>query len=126
MIRRSRYKRLWSIAAVVLLIAIGLGVAFRKNLKIWLGIAPEPVSIAVLPLQNRTGDPSLDYLGAGISEALTDDLSRVPDLQVTAEDVARRYAGDKADPREVGRALDVTSILGRLNYRPWRQDSSSH
>ena len=111
-IRRSRYKRLWSIAAVVLLIAIGLGVAFRKNLKIWLGIAPEPVSIAVLPLQNRTGDPSLDYLGAGISEALTDDLSRVPDLQVTAEDVARRYAGDKADPRDVGRALDVTSILG--------------
>ena len=73
-IRRSRYKRLWSIAAVVLLIAIGLGVAFRKNLKIWLGIAPEPVSIAVLPLQNRTGDPLLDYLGAGISEALTDDL----------------------------------------------------
>ena len=111
-IRRSRYKRLWSIAAVVLLIAIGLAVAFRKNLKIWLGIAPEPVSIAVLPLQNRTGDPSLDYLGAGISEALTDDLSRVPDLQVTAEDVARRYAGDKADPRDVGRALDVTSILG--------------
>ena len=111
-IRRSRYKRLWSIAAVVLLITIGLGVAFRKNLKIWLGIAPEPVSIAVLPLQNRTGDPLLDYLGAGISEALTDDLSRVPDLQVTAEDVARRYAGDKADPREVGRALDVTSILG--------------
>ncbi|MGA8874197.1 MAG: protein kinase [Candidatus Korobacteraceae bacterium] len=110
-IRRSRYKRLWSIAAVVLLLAIGLGFAFRKNLKIWLGIAPEPVSIAVLPLQNRTGDPSLDYLGAGISEALTDDLSRVPDLQVTAEDVARRYAGDKADPREVGRALDVTSIL---------------
>ena len=109
--RRSRYKRLWSIAPVVLVIAIGLGVAFRKNLKIWLGIAPEPVSIAVLPLQNRTGDPSLDYLGAGISEALTDDLSRVPDLQVTAEDVARRYAGDKADPREVGRALDVTSIL---------------
>jgi serine/threonine-protein kinase len=109
--RRSRYKRLWSIAAAVLLIAIGLGVAFRKNLKIWLGIAPEPVSIAVLPLQNRTGDPSLDYLGAGISEALTDDLSRVPDLQVTAEDVARRYAGDKADPRVVGRALDVTSIL---------------
>ncbi len=110
-IRWSRYKRLWSIAAVVLLITIGLGVAFRKNLKIWLGIAPEPVSIAVLPLQNRTGDPLLDYLGAGISEALTDDLSRVPDLQVTAEDVARRYAGDKADPREVGRALDVTSIL---------------
>lgn len=110
-IRRSRHRWLWSVAALVLLIAIGLGVAFRKNLKIWLGMAPEPVSIAVLPLQNRTGDPSLDYLGAGIGEALTDDLSRVPDLQVTAEDVARRYAGDKADPRDVGRTLDVTSIL---------------
>ncbi len=110
-IRRSRHKWLYVITVAVLLIAIGLGVAFRKNLKIWLGIAPEPVSIAVLALQNHTGDPSLDYLGAGISEALTDDLSRVPDLQVTAEDVARRYSGDKSDPREVGRTLDVTSIL---------------
>ena len=62
-IRRSRHKWLCVITVAVLLIAIGLGVAFRKKLKIWLGIAPEPVSIAVLALQNHTGDPSLDYLG---------------------------------------------------------------
>jgi serine/threonine-protein kinase len=110
-IRRSRYRRYWLAGLVILLIALGLGVAFRNKLRGWLGLTPEPVSIAVLPLQNRTGDPSLDYLGVGISEALTDDLSRVPDLQVIAEDVARRYAGDKEDPRVVGRALEVTSIL---------------
>ena len=64
----------------------------------------------MLPLQNHTGDPSLDYLGPGISEALTDDLSRVADLQVTAEDVVRRYGGDK-DPRVTGSALQVNSIV---------------
>ena len=110
-VRRSRYKRFLLPGLIVLLIAFGLGIAFGKKFQMWLGFGSEPASIAVLPLQNRTGDPSLDYLGVGISEALTDDLSRVSGLQVTAEEVARRYGGDKLDPREVGRALDVSSIV---------------
>ena len=110
-VRRSRSKPFLLLGLVILLIAFALGIAFGKKLQTWLGFGSEPASIAVLPLQNRTGDPSLDYLGVGISEALTDDLSRVSGLQVTAEDVARRYGGDKQDPREVGRALDVGSIV---------------
>jgi serine/threonine protein kinase/tetratricopeptide (TPR) repeat protein len=71
-----------------------------------------PTSLAVLPLQNRTGDRSLDYLGAGISEALTNDLTRMPGLQVTAGSISGRYRGDDVDPSSAGRKMHVGSVVG--------------
>ncbi len=64
----------------------------------------------MLPLVNRTGDAKLDYIGAGITEALTDDLSRMPGLQVTAGSVARRFQGE-ADPRSAGGKMQVGSVV---------------
>jgi serine/threonine-protein kinase len=76
------------------------------------GHATLPTSLAVLPLQNRTGDRSLDYLGAGISEALTNDLTRMPGLQVTAGSISGRYRGDDVDPISAGRKMHVRSVVG--------------
>jgi TolB-like protein len=105
-------RRRWIAALLALVIVAGLGYAFRDKILGWVGVARRPVSIAVLPLQNHTGDPKLDYLGAGMSEALTGDLSRVADLQVTAHEIARRYGGDNIDIKGVGQALHVSSIVG--------------
>ncbi len=41
-------------------------------------------SIAVLPLQNLSGDPAQDYFADGITEELTTDLAKVPDLRVSS------------------------------------------
>jgi serine/threonine protein kinase/tetratricopeptide (TPR) repeat protein len=71
----------------------------------------QATSLAVLPLHNATGNANLDYLGEGISEALTDDLSRMPKLQVTAGSVSRLYRGDNVDPRAAGRTLHVGSVV---------------
>ena len=103
---RNRATRVgaWTAAAAASLAAI-IGFWYFSQYR-----APA-TSLAVLPLQNRTGDPALDYLGAGISEALTNDLSRMPGIQVTAESVARRYSGDSADPRSAGRSLKVRSVV---------------
>ncbi len=95
----------WAAAAVSSLAAI-IGIWYFSESR-----APA-TALAVLPLQNRTGDPALDYLGAGISEALTNDLSRMPGIQVTAESVARRYSGESVDPRSAGRSLHVGSVVG--------------
>ena len=89
---RKRPQQVWVWgAAVVLLVLAGLWYSTRS--------AVIAASLAVLPLQNLTGDPTFDYLGAGISEALTNDLSQMPGLQVTAESVAGRYRGNDVDPR---------------------------
>ena len=101
---RKRPQEIWVWATtMVLLVLAGLWYSTRS--------AGINVSLAVLPLQNLTGDPTLDYLGAGISEALTNDLSQMPGLQVTAQSVAGRYRGKDVDPRTAGRSLRVKSVV---------------
>jgi eukaryotic-like serine/threonine-protein kinase len=102
---RKPRTRLWFAiaAAAALVIAVALWYRWRP--------APPLTSLAVLPVFNRTADPSLDYLGAGITEALTDDLSRMPGLQVAAGSVARRYQGTEVDPRSAGEHMGVGSIV---------------
>src|SRR4051812_3253306 len=39
-------------------------------------------SVAVIPLANRSGDPSLDYLADGIADHIINRLTLVPDLRV--------------------------------------------
>ena len=102
-------EKLWSWVrrgiAVSLVIVLAVVVWFP------FGHGVEPTSLAVLPVQNRTGDPKLDYLTAGITEALTGDLARMPGLQVTAGSVARRLGKPDVDPRTAGKQLHAGSIV---------------
>jgi hypothetical protein len=59
---------------------------------LWLGLRPHPPdSIAVLPFENRAGDPEIEYISQGITESLINDLSRIPTLRVSALGSVRRY-----------------------------------
>lgn len=97
--------RLWLAIAAAIALVIAAGLLY------YLKPAPASTSLAVLPLVNRTGNAGLDYLGAGITEALTDDLSRMPGLQVAAGSVARRYEAPEADPRSAGEHIGVGSLV---------------
>jgi serine/threonine protein kinase/tetratricopeptide (TPR) repeat protein len=75
-------------------------------------------SLAVLPLVNSGGDPDSEYLSDGITESLINNLSKLPKLRVMARATVFRYKGREADPREVGRALDISAVLtGRVLHR---------
>ena len=72
-------------------------------------------SIAVLPFANASKDPEMDYLGEGLSEEITNSLSRVSDLQVMAHSTVSRYKTRQDDPQGVGRELHVDAVLtGRV------------
>jgi eukaryotic-like serine/threonine-protein kinase len=76
---------------------------------------PTIQSIAVLPFVNASNDPEMDYLGEGLSEEITNSLSRIPDLQVTAHSTASRYKSRQDDPQGVGRELHTDAVLtGRV------------
>ena len=76
-----------------------------------MGSRTEATSLAVLPLRNQTGDATQNYLSAGVSEALTDDLARMPGLEVTAGSIAQRYLDKSVDPGTAGRELNVHSVV---------------
>ena len=72
-------------------------------------------SIAVLPFANANKDPEMDYLGEGISEEITNSLSRLPNLQVMARSTVSHYKSRQDDPQGVGHDLHVDAVLtGRV------------
>ncbi len=72
-------------------------------------------SIAVLPLVNASNDPNTEYLSEGISEALINSLTELQQLRVIARSTAFRYKGKDVDPQQVGRELNVQTVLmGRV------------
>lgn len=72
-------------------------------------------SIAVMPLFNENGDTEIDYLADGMTEALINNLSCRPDLRVLARNTVFRFKNEEIDVKEVGRRLNVSSVLtGRI------------
>ena len=75
-------------------------------------------SLAVLPFENLSANPEMDFLGDGLTESLISSLSRLPNLGVIARNTAFRYKGKSIDPQSVGRELRVQALLmGSVNQR---------
>lgn len=68
-------------------------------------------SLAVLPVVTGSLDPALEYLVYGLSEGITNALSHVRRLRVIAAGTTARYAASGADPRQVGRQLNVAAVV---------------
>ncbi|MGN6848621.1 MAG: TIR domain-containing protein [Sphingomicrobium sp.] len=66
-------------------------------------------SIAVMPFENLSGDPSQTYFSDGIAEELRGDLSHVADLQVIARTSSE--AMRNADAKTAAAKLGVVNIL---------------
>lgn len=73
-------------------------------------------SILVLPFQNVTRAPELEYLADGLTESLINNLSFIPEIKVIARNTAFRFKDSPAaDAREIGAKLNVAAILtGRV------------
>jgi serine/threonine-protein kinase len=110
---RNRQRRLvWVIAGPVVALAAVAAVLFLRPSKATID------SLAVLPFSNASGDSSSDYLSEGITGSLTNSLSQLPGLRVTARTIAAHYKGKDSDPQKAGRELGVKAVLsGRVLQR---------
>jgi len=68
-------------------------------------------SIAVLPFMNISADEEQDYLCYGIAEEIINDLSMLDGLRVVGRTSAFSFKGKEEDVREIGRKLNVESVL---------------
>jgi TolB-like protein/class 3 adenylate cyclase/Tfp pilus assembly protein PilF len=73
-------------------------------------VAPR-LSIVVLPFANLGNDPEQQYFADGITEDLTTDLSRIPDMFVISRNTAFTYQGKRVDTKQIGRELGVRYVL---------------
>jgi adenylate cyclase len=75
-------------------------------------------SLAVLPLENASGDPETEYLSDGIAETLINSLAQLRKVSVAPRPAAFRYRGPGIDPLKAGQDLGVRAVLsGRMVQR---------
>ena len=71
----------------------------------WYAAHQLATAIAVLPLENLSGDISQEFLSAGLHDALITTLSRITRFRVTSRFSSRRVTGDMS-------LLDIRQFLG--------------
>jgi TolB-like protein/DNA-binding winged helix-turn-helix (wHTH) protein/tetratricopeptide (TPR) repeat protein len=100
-------------AAVVLVIIMLVPLVVH-----WMSDAPKDASqsdmirsLAVLPLNNLTGDSSQDYYVDGLQDILITELSQVPGLRVTSRQSTVRYRGSRLPTADIAGQLGVDALV---------------
>jgi eukaryotic-like serine/threonine-protein kinase len=76
------------------------------------GARPRAIeSIAVLPLENLSGDPAHEFFADGMTEALIAGLAKLGGLRVISRTSAMRYKGARRPLPEIARELRVDAVL---------------
>ena len=105
-----RAARVWLALAVISLVACGalLWMAARS----FRPKGPALIrSIAVLPLDNLSGDASQDYLADGLTDELITHLAKLGSLKVISRTSVMQYKGTHKALPEIARALNVDGIV---------------
>jgi len=102
----------WKAAALLLLVLLLAGFsAVLWRLRQGSVRANGNPSIAVLPFLNLSGNKDDEFFSDGLTDELIDSLGRVPRLEVVARTSAFEFKGKTLDVREIGRKLNVRTVL---------------
>jgi TolB-like protein len=111
---RPALSRRWLAAAAAAVVAVAGLVIFLKP---WsrTGRAPSPAgqiaSLAVLPLDNMTGDPGQEYFADGMTEALITELARIRSLKVISRTSVMRFKKTDKSLPDIAKQLGVEGIV---------------
>ena len=98
---------------IVVVLALSLSLAI---LSVWLfrSRAPAPMgirSIAVLPLENLSGDASQNYFADGMTDELITDLAQISALRVISRTSVMVYKGARKPLPQIARELNVDAVV---------------
>jgi serine/threonine-protein kinase len=75
------------------------------------GAAPRLSSVAVLPLENLSGDPGQEFFADGMTDTLIATLARIRALRVISRTSVMHYKGARRPLPEIARALRVEAVV---------------
>src|SRR5216684_928615 len=104
-----RWPGAWKASGVALLVVLGI-------FAVWIlrpGNHSPPVvrSLAVLPLENLSGDASQDYFSDGMTDELITELGQISELRVISRTSAMTYKGARKPLAEIALELDVDAVV---------------
>ncbi len=68
-------------------------------------------SLAVLPLQNLSGDPAQDYFAEGITDELTTNLAKIGSLRVISRTSTMQYKAHGTPMSQIVKDLNVDAVI---------------
>jgi adenylate cyclase len=112
----KRYRMRFRVAVAVAVVLVVGGIAWH-GLQRWGPFrgdqrgALNPHRIAVLPFVNMSRDAENEYFSDGMTEELISRLSKIRGLEVIARTSAMKYKGVAKDVAEIGRELQIGTVL---------------
>lgn len=109
--RRTWVKRRWLVLGGLAVLALLAVAYFPIKNRLRNAAQPKITSLAVLPLENLSGDPGQEYLADGMTETLIGRLSTIHDLRVISRTSAMRFKDSRLSVPEIARALGADAIV---------------
>lgn len=99
-------------AAIVLLVLAGVWLDRWASSRAGVNAGGSRIqSLAVLPLENLSGDPGQDYFAAGITDDLTTELAHIHGLRVVSRTSASQFQGGHRSLPDIARVLGVEGVI---------------
>lgn len=103
----SRYSSKTVLLAVVVLVFLLAGIAFRSRSR----ESGQLRSVAVLPFKNLSGNPDQEYLTDGMTDELITDLAKLSSLRVISHTSVMQFKQTTKSLPEIARELNVDAII---------------
>ena len=99
----------WITVALALILSLAI-------LSVWLFRSPVPAptgirSLAVLPMENLSGDASQNYFADGMTDELITDLAQISALRVISRTSVMVYKGARKPLPQIARELNVDAVV---------------
>jgi serine/threonine protein kinase/tetratricopeptide (TPR) repeat protein len=109
----KRSPRMFGVIALAVLAAalFAANVGGLRDKVLHRAAAPGIHSLAVLPLENLSGDSQQQYFADGMTEELTTELSQISSLRVVSRTSAMRYKGTQKSVPEIAQELNVDAVV---------------
>jgi TolB-like protein/DNA-binding winged helix-turn-helix (wHTH) protein len=105
--RRRSLVRAAVLAGGIAFLSAALGWKLEKRTH----VTQEIHSLAVLPLENLSGDPAQDYFADGMTDQLITELARIRDLRVVSRTSVMQEKGHRKPLQDIASELRVDSVV---------------
>ena len=108
-LKRPIHRYVWALLGICLAIVLAVSLSgilyFRNN------FAPKIRSLAVLPLENLSGDASQDYFADGMTEELIAQLGQISALRVISRTSVMTYKGIRKPLAQIAAELNIDAVV---------------
>lgn len=96
---------------IILILLLAIGTATAWTLRSRTHPTPRIRSLAVLPLENLSGDATQDYFSDGMTDELINELGQINELRVISRTSAMAYKGTHKSLPQIAQDLQVDAVV---------------